>query len=177
MTPRVCYSRPPTEPPKTTIFVEVDEIQLDGKEKRIFSGWMFAESPGLNAVEHPVFDVWLTDCQKPKGAVAQHAPDHPDAAAASDAPPRAKKTRSRRAAACAAKKNPQRAFAAPSRDVFLLSFRSIATLAPSSARSPSHAVSLWNRMHAEQYFRLAITRKMRPEIANDSQDNSCARPA
>jgi hypothetical protein len=65
VTPRACYTRAPTEPPKTTSFVEVDEVLLDGKEKRIFSGWMFAESPGLNAVEHPVFDVWLTDCAQP----------------------------------------------------------------------------------------------------------------
>lgn len=91
VTPRVCYSRPPTEQPKTTSFVEVDEVQLDGTEKRIFSGWMFAESPGLNAVEHPVFDVWLTDCQKPKNIAAQRPP--PDAsgtdpaAGATDAPP------------------------------------------------------------------------------------------
>lgn len=74
VTPRVCYSRPPTEQPKTTTFVEVDEVQLDGNEKRIFTGWMFAQSPGLNAVEHPVFDVWLTDCQKPRNAVAQQRP-------------------------------------------------------------------------------------------------------
>ena len=71
VTPRVCYSRPPTEPPKTTSFVEVDEVLLDGAQKRIFTGWMFAESPGLNAVEHPVFDVWLTDCQKPRGSIAR----------------------------------------------------------------------------------------------------------
>lgn len=71
VTPRVCFSRPPTEQPKTTTFVEVDEVLLDGKEKRIFTGWMFAESPGLNAVEHPVFDVWLTECQKPSKATAQ----------------------------------------------------------------------------------------------------------
>lgn len=70
VTPRVCYSRPPTETPKTTTFVEVDEIQLDGNLKRIFSGWMFAESPGLNAVEHPVFDVWLTECTKPSSTVS-----------------------------------------------------------------------------------------------------------
>jgi hypothetical protein len=85
VTPRVCYSRPPTEQPKTTSFVEVDEIQLDGQEKRIFTGWMFAESPGLNAVEHPVFDVWLTECQKPKGSVAQQQPSQ-DPAAAGAAP-------------------------------------------------------------------------------------------
>lgn len=75
VTPRVCYSRPGTEQPKTTSFVDVDETMLDGTEKRVFSGWMFAESPGLNAVEHPVFDVWLTECQKPaKTAAAPKAP-------------------------------------------------------------------------------------------------------
>jgi hypothetical protein len=79
VTPRVCYSRPPTELPKTTSFVEVDEIQLDGNEKRIFTGWMFAQSPGLNAVEHPVFDVWLTDCQKPRNPIAQQQPGEPPA--------------------------------------------------------------------------------------------------
>ncbi len=73
VTPRVCFTRAPTEPPKTTTFVEVQEVQLDGKEKRIFSGWMFADSPGLNAVEHPVFDVWLTDCSHPR-ATAQRPP-------------------------------------------------------------------------------------------------------
>lgn len=66
ITSRVCYSRPPAERPKTTAFVEIDEIELDGSVKRLFTGWMFAESPGLNAVEHPVFDIWLTEC---KGAV------------------------------------------------------------------------------------------------------------
>lgn len=87
VTPRVCFSRPPEEQPKTTSFVEVDEIQLDGQETRIFTGWMFAESPGLNAVEHPVFDVWLTDCQKPKGSISQHSGDDPaGAAAAGEAP-------------------------------------------------------------------------------------------
>jgi hypothetical protein len=63
--PRVCYSRPPEEEPKTTSFVEVEEIGLNKKKRRIFSGWMFAESPGLNAVEHPVYDVWLTACIDP----------------------------------------------------------------------------------------------------------------
>jgi hypothetical protein len=86
VTPRVCYSRPPTEPPKTTSFVEVEETQLDGQVKKLFSGWMFAESPGLNAVEHPVFDVWLTDCGQPArstpGPVAKDGKTQPGAAAA-----------------------------------------------------------------------------------------------
>ena len=63
ITPRVCYSRPATEAPLTVSFVEVDELLEDKKFKRIFSGWMFANSPGLNAVEHPIYDVWLTDCK------------------------------------------------------------------------------------------------------------------
>ena len=99
VTPRACYSRPPTEKPKTTTFVEVDEVQLDGQVKRIFTGWMFAESPGLHAVEHPVFDVWLTECQKPantiasKSAGAPGAP--PDAAGAAPAEPPADAPRRR----------------------------------------------------------------------------------
>jgi len=73
VTPRVCYSRAPTERPKTTSYVEIDEIQLDGQEKLIFGGWMFAESPGLNAVEHPVFDVWLTGCARPVAGSASNS--------------------------------------------------------------------------------------------------------
>jgi hypothetical protein len=64
VTPRVCYSRPKEEEPKTDSFVEVDEITLDRKIQRIFTGWMFAESPGLNAVEHAVYDVWLKGCKQ-----------------------------------------------------------------------------------------------------------------
>lgn len=63
VTPRICFTRPPTEPPLTSAFVEVDEVKLDGSESRIFTGWMYAQSPGLHAVEHPVFDVWLTSCR------------------------------------------------------------------------------------------------------------------
>lgn len=63
VTPRVCYSRPPTETPNTDAFVEVDEVTLQGEIKRIFTGWMFAASPGLHAVEHPIYDVWLTECK------------------------------------------------------------------------------------------------------------------
>jgi hypothetical protein len=73
LTPRVCYSRPATEQPKTSSFVEVDETMLSGQEKRLFAGWMFAESPGLHAVEHPVFDIWLTECKQPLKPVPQAA--------------------------------------------------------------------------------------------------------
>ena len=63
VTPRVCYSRPPTETQNTDAFVSVDEVTLQGDVKRIFTGWMFASSPGLHAVEHAIYDVWLTDCK------------------------------------------------------------------------------------------------------------------
>jgi hypothetical protein len=64
VTPRVCYSASESEEPRTDSFVEVDEITLDRKIRRIFTGWMFAESPGLNAVEHAVYDVWLKSCKQ-----------------------------------------------------------------------------------------------------------------
>jgi hypothetical protein len=63
VTPRACYTRPPTETANTDAFVEVDEVTLQGEVKRIFSGWMFASSPGLHGVEHAIYDVWLTNCK------------------------------------------------------------------------------------------------------------------
>lgn len=63
VTPRVCFSRPATETPRTSAFLEVDEITLDRNIRRIFTGWMFADSPGFNAIEHPVYDVWLKKCK------------------------------------------------------------------------------------------------------------------
>src|SRR5208337_3512050 len=63
ITPRVCYSRPLTDQPQTDTFAQVDEIDENKQEKRIFSGWMFADSPGLHGVEHPIYDVWLVDCK------------------------------------------------------------------------------------------------------------------
>ena len=74
ITPRVCFSRPTTEAPRTDAFAEVDEVETDKTLRRIFSGWMFADSPGLHAVEHPVYDIWLTDC-KGDGPVIKEAPE------------------------------------------------------------------------------------------------------
>jgi hypothetical protein len=80
VTPRVCYSRPPTETPNTDGFVEVDEVTLQGEIKRIFTGWMFAASPGLHAVEHPIYDVWLTNCKGGQNPSVAEVP--------ADAPPK-----------------------------------------------------------------------------------------
>jgi hypothetical protein len=72
VTPRACYTRPPTETPNTDAFIEVDEVTLQGEVRRIYTGWMFVSSPGLHAVEHPIYDVWLTDCKG--AAVTAEAP-------------------------------------------------------------------------------------------------------
>jgi hypothetical protein len=83
VTPRACYTRPPTEATNTDAFVEVDEVTLKGEIKRIFTGWMFAASPGLHAVEHPIYDVWLTNCAAPvQTSEAEPAAPPPPAAVA-----------------------------------------------------------------------------------------------
>src|SRR5256886_260109 len=73
----VCYTRPSTEAANTDAFVEVDEITLQGEVKRIFSGWMYAASPGLHGVEHPVYDIWLTDCKGPDQTIVSAQPEPP----------------------------------------------------------------------------------------------------
>jgi hypothetical protein len=77
-----CYTRPATEAANTDAFVEVDEITLQGEVKRIFSGWMFAASPGLHGVEHPIYDIWLTDCKGPETTIVSAAPEPPKPVAA-----------------------------------------------------------------------------------------------
>src|SRR5260221_8627348 len=81
-----CYTRPSTEAANTDAFVEVDEITLQGEVKRIFSGWMYAASPGLHGVEHPIYDIWLTDCKAPETTVVSAAPPEPPKPAAPPPP-------------------------------------------------------------------------------------------
>jgi hypothetical protein len=95
VTPRVCYTRPPSETPNTDGFVEVDEVTLQGEVRRIFTGWMFAASPGLHAVEHSIYDVWLADC---KGGSTVIAETPPEAAPAPPRPPPPRQQRPRQAA-------------------------------------------------------------------------------
>jgi len=59
---RHCDRTPPEEQPEATAFVEIDELREGQDQQVLFTGWMFASSPGLNAVEHAVYDVWLLDC-------------------------------------------------------------------------------------------------------------------
>ncbi len=90
LTPRVCYTRPPTESVKTTAFLEVDEVTLDNKYRRIFTGWMFASSPGLHAIEHPIYDVWLVDCKGGNDVIAE-AKEQEDVPALASKPERGKR--------------------------------------------------------------------------------------
>ena len=81
ITPRVCYTRPPTETQRTSVFIEVDQVSLKGQVQRLFTGWMFADSPALNAIDHPVYDIWLVDCKQ-----QSDTPPPPDQASSSEAP-------------------------------------------------------------------------------------------
>ena len=61
---RHCRKTPPEEPPETMAFLEIDDVKPDEQAVRLFSGWMFASSPALSALEHPVYDVWVIGCNK-----------------------------------------------------------------------------------------------------------------
>ena len=63
-----CISTPPEEPPETKAFLEISEFKA-GRDKALFTGWMFASSPGINAMEHPVFDIWPLACKTEDGMV------------------------------------------------------------------------------------------------------------
>lgn len=62
ITPSACRKRPPTETPESAVYLSIDERRPDEAAARLFEGWMFASSPALNALEHPVYDVWPVDC-------------------------------------------------------------------------------------------------------------------
>ncbi len=59
-----CDKRPPEETPESTAFLEIAEQRPGEQPVLTFAGWMFASSPALNALEHPVYDVWLLDCKE-----------------------------------------------------------------------------------------------------------------
>jgi len=63
ITVRTCTRRPPEEPPEASVFLEVREQRPGAEARVLYSGWMFASSPAVAALEHPVYDVWITDCR------------------------------------------------------------------------------------------------------------------
>ncbi len=59
-----CKKKPPTEPPEKVAFMVINDLKPGEKMIEVFKGWMFASSPSLNGLEHPVYDVWVLDCRK-----------------------------------------------------------------------------------------------------------------
>ena len=59
---RTCRKRPPEEQPEAAAFLDIWEIKPGEPAASLFRGWMFASSPALSALEHPVYDIWVLDC-------------------------------------------------------------------------------------------------------------------
>gem|GEM_PF-1557487 len=61
---RACRKSDPIDPPEAAAFMEVWEKDINGdKSEWVFSGWVFASSPALSAMDHAVYDVWVIDCK------------------------------------------------------------------------------------------------------------------
>jgi hypothetical protein len=83
ITARYCYSTPASETPETSAFIQIDDHRPDQGAKHVFSGWMYASSPGINGMEHPLYDVWVINC-------SNGAPNTPVAAMTSATPVKVK---------------------------------------------------------------------------------------
>ncbi len=68
---RTCHKTRPEEPPERAAFLEVTDVRPDSPAQRIFTGWMFASSPALSAMEHAVYDVWVIDCKKASNSASE----------------------------------------------------------------------------------------------------------
>ncbi len=62
ITVRTCRKRGPDEVPETAAFLDISESRPGEPLGVLFRGWMFASSPALSALEHPVYDIWVVDC-------------------------------------------------------------------------------------------------------------------
>ncbi len=67
---RKCHKQPPEEPPESAAFLEIRDIRRGEPPLLLFRGWMYASSPALSALEHPVYDVWVKDCLNAKSSGA-----------------------------------------------------------------------------------------------------------
>ena len=59
---RSCLKHPPEEQPEAAAFLDIWEIRQGQPAISLFRGWMFASSPALSAMEHPIYDIWVVDC-------------------------------------------------------------------------------------------------------------------
>ena len=74
---RACHAAPPEEPPENAAFLEIDEVDHTGRATRLYSGWMFSSTPGLAALEHPVYDIWVLACSEATPAADSAASEKP----------------------------------------------------------------------------------------------------
>jgi len=74
ITVRECDKRPPEETPESAAFLEIVERKPNESPVFIFKGWMFASSPALSALEHPVYDVWVVDCKNRSNSPSGSSP-------------------------------------------------------------------------------------------------------
>lgn len=63
---RHCDKRPPEEAPESAAFLDISEVRQGQSTQSLFRGWMFASSPAISALEHPVYDIWVIDCEDPQ---------------------------------------------------------------------------------------------------------------
>jgi hypothetical protein len=74
ITARACDKRPPEETPESAAFLEIVEAHEGEAPATQFVGWMFASSPALSAMEHPIYDVWVIDCKNASASASDTAP-------------------------------------------------------------------------------------------------------
>jgi hypothetical protein len=72
---RACDKKPPEETPESTAFLEIVDVRPDSPTVELFKGWMFASSPAVSALEHPVYDVWVVDCKNASTSEGEKAPE------------------------------------------------------------------------------------------------------
>ena len=68
---QACMTRPPEETPENSAFLKIWEDKPDQDSVEVFSGWMFSSSPALSAMDHPVYDVWVLDCEMRRRLISE----------------------------------------------------------------------------------------------------------
>lgn len=74
ITAKACDKHPPEETPESAAFLQIVEVKPGEAPVSRFSGWMFASSPALSAMEHPVYDIWVLDCINADSAPGGNSP-------------------------------------------------------------------------------------------------------
>lgn len=84
---QTCKKSSPIDQPESAAFLQIWEAGEDGKSQWVFSGWMFASSPALSSMNHPIYDVWVIDClDDEKKIAATPKPETPTENPAAETP-------------------------------------------------------------------------------------------